>query len=392
VAFSDFFKGSKLFAAATGTESLTAAWPEDLDLLSPWADNSGLATLTLANLYDFHADFSVNRKSAMSIAAIAKCRNLLATSVARLSMDAVRNGQVLKSQPSLLAQIENGRPNFITLTWIVDSLYFHGRAFLVITDRDAQNRVKSLRYVPEGDVETDENGQLVKAFGKAVSPANVFRIDGHNEGILNFAQETIREAKAIDRAASNASENPVPSILLKQIKGDPLTNEEIDGVAAQWSANRQKRGGAVSFINDSLDVETLGQHHEQLLIDARNVSALNIARISGLPAWAVDASVAGSSLSYSNVESRNRELLDYGLLPYLTTIEEHFSMLLPAGQKARFNTDELLRADASQRFGYYATAITAGIYTVNEVRELENLEPLPEAPEAPQTSVTEEDE
>ncbi len=340
----------------------------------------------MASLYGLTPDtLPVNRTSAMQIASIAKGRNLIVTSIARMPLKATRNGTQATNQPTLLTQLEVGTPNFITLSWTVDSMLFHGRAFWLITGKTFDGRPLHIKYVPESQVET-KDGQLVKAFGKTVSRADFIRLDANNEGFLAYGSGVIREAQEIELAAREAGASPVPSIVLKQSEGNPLTQEEISSLVAQWAAARRKRGGSVAYANKSIDVESLGQHAENLLIEGRNYAALQVARALGLPAWAVDATVAGASLNYSNQASRNRELID-ALTGFMTSIEQTLSLFLPSGTEVKFDTAELLKGDTKERYDAYAIGLAAGFLTKDEVRARENLDPLPveeqEAPEIP---------
>lgn len=383
MAWYDFIlKGGEI----TAQQELSASYIDSLALESPWSDSSHLETLTLASLYGLTPDsLPVNRSSAMSIASVAKGRNLIATSIARMPLQALRNGSPATNQPAFLSQLEVGVPNFITVSWIVDHLLFFGRSFLLITEKTFDGRPLHVRFIPEWETET-KDGELVKAFGNPVARGSYIRIDANSEGFLAYGAGVIREAQEIELAAREAGASPVPSIVLKQKEGSDLSREEITELLAGWSASRRKRGGSAAFANKAIDVESMGQHAENLLIDARNYSALQIARALGLPAWALDATVQGASLNYSNQASRNRELID-ALTSFMTSIEQTLSLFLPHGTEVKFDTTELLKADTKDRYDAYAVALTAGFLTKDEVRARENLEPLPEetqeAPEAP---------
>jgi hypothetical protein len=54
--------------------------------------------------------------------------------------------------------------------------------------------------------------------------------------------------------------------------------------------------------------------------------------------------------------------------------------LLPRGQKAEFNLTEFLRPNQNARFNAYATGLSSGFLTVDEVREMEGMTPLDEQP------------
>jgi phage portal protein BeeE len=331
----------------------------------------------------------INRKTAMSIPAIAKGRNIISTSIARMPLVAEKNNRPLATQPSFLVQLQNGVPNFTTLAWIVDGLIFYGRAYLLIEDRASNGAPKSFRFVPEWEAETD-NGILKRAFDKPVAANGYVRIDAHHEGFLNYGSEIIRDVKELARTAAEVGASPVPSIILKQKAGTaPLNAEEKAGLLSGWSANRRKRFGSVAYLNSAVDAEVVGAPAENLLIEGRNYAVLEIGRAMGIPAYFLDGSVDGASLTYTNVSGKNRQLIDEALAPYMISIEQTLSMYLPAGTVVEFDTSALLRGDTKERMDMYSVAITAGVYTANEAREMENLEPLDEpAPVVPEALPT----
>jgi hypothetical protein len=308
----------------------------------------------------------------MSISAVAKGRHLIAGNIGRFPLIVMQGASALVPQPTSINQPEIGRSRYTTISWSVDMLIFYGRAFWRVVERNAtDSRPARFEWVPEWAATADDEGNLTSAWGEPVAPGESIRIDGPHEGILNFAADRIREALDIDAAAAHASDNPVPSIELHQTGGDPLDDTQIAAMVGAW--HRARKNGGVGYTNQSVELIPHGQPTEQLLIDGRNWNALNIARSMGLPAWAVDASVQGSSITYSNTPSRSRELIDYSLTPYMAAIEGRLSLddVVPHGQWVRFDTTDLLRGDFAARMDAYAVAISSGVYTAEECRAME---------------------
>lgn len=370
---------SRLFGAADieGNAKLSAASIEYVGVQSPWAEDDSLAQITLADIFSLDATaILINRKTAMSIPAFAKARNLIATGIGRMPLVAEKNNRPLATQPACLVQMQANVTNFNTIVWVVDAMIFYGRAFLLITERLANGQPKTFRFVPEWKAET-QDGLLVKAFDKAVKPNEYVRIDAHHEGLLTYAAEIIRDIKELERTAAEVGANPTPSVILKQKQGSaPLSKDEKTALLATWSTNRRKRFGSTAFLNASIDAEVVGQAAENLLIEGRNFAVLQAARSIGVPAYFLDGSVSGSSLTYGNVTAKNRQLVDEALAPYMIAIEQTLSMYLPAGTTVEFDTSVLLRGDIKERMDMYKVAIDAGVYTKEEVRAMENLDPI----------------
>ncbi|MDN5666938.1 MAG: phage portal protein [Renibacterium salmoninarum] len=374
-----FFSG--LTRANQVLEAANAAQPLQPSTIATWEDQSALDRLVWSELYGKDATQHVSRTLAMSVGAVARGRHLLTGAISGCPLVGMKGAKPLADQPKFIRQPEAGRPRNVTLTWLVDMLIFHGRAFLEVTERYADGSVARFRWVPEWSAGVSTSGQLETAFGHPVAAGDGIRIDGPHEGILNFAAPRILEAVAVDSAAAKASDNPVPSVELHQTGGDQLSPEDRDKLIAGWVAARRGANGGVAFTNQSVEAKMHGIASEQLLIDGRNAAALNIARAMGLPAWAVDANVPGASLTYSNTPSRSRELIDYGSGPYMSAITGRLSLddIMPAGQWCRFDTSSLLQPDFKTRMEGYKIAIETGVYSKEECRAIEEGTPLEEA-------------
>ena len=87
--------------------------------------------------------------------------------------------------------------------------------------------------------------------------------------------------------------------------------------------------------------------------------------------------------NYSTLEEQSLEFVTYSLQPWLIRIEAAISRsLLKKEEKgnyfARFNVDGLLRGNYESRMQGYATGISNGFMSVNDVRRLENWDLIPE--------------
>lgn len=346
---------------------LSAAWA------SPWQDDDALTQATLAHL-EGASDYDkpITRATAMSIGALAKVRHLLVGTVSRFPLVAWKGDDPKGVQPSVVTQPEAGRPRLITLVWVFDMLLWYGRAWFVVTERELGGRLPTrVEFIPEWRARV-EGGQLVEANGKPVAPGDVIRVDGFHEGLLNFARPRIQEALDADMAAANAALNPVPSVELHQTSGQPMTDAQIDALTARWTKARRKRGGGVAYTNQAIETKIHGQPAEQLLIDGRNMAALNLVRAAGFPAWSADIAVPGSSITYSNLPSRLRELVDLHLAAYMACFEARWSMddVTAHGTTVRFDTYGFTRADFKESMEGLQIAREVLGYSTDEARTL----------------------
>lgn len=369
----DTLMGRDLTLTAADLPVLPAVGADVAGVASPaeWSNREQFAQITADQLFGEYLDLMpVTRDTALSVGAVDRAHQLITGQVASFPLIHMTDGRRTDDQPLLVRQPEAGRSRSQTIKWTTDDLLFHGRSYWQIVSRFAGTDLpQRFRYCAPATVETDTRGRVIRVAGQPVSNDDVLRIDGPHDGILNRPKR-IREAIAIDVAAQNASANPVPSVDLHQTQGEPMTPEAVEVMKAGWIAARKKAGGGVGYSNPSIEVKTLGQHPEQLLIEGRNATSLNIARLMNVPAWAVDASVEGSSLTYSNVQGRSRELIDYTLVPYLSAIADRLSMtdVLPGRQSVRFDTSRLLTLDAKDLAVTLKTLVDGQIITAAQAR------------------------
>lgn len=367
--FGMFSRQAQLLEAAAGSPLPTSGY------LSPWADSKTLREATFQHLYDVRADEApaASRAQAMSLAPVAKARAVIAGTIGRFPLVVMAGRDPYPYTPAWAGQIEETRPRSLTVTWTVDHLIFYGRAYWLITDRyENDGRPRRFTWVPEEYATTDDNGRLTEAWGVPIKESDYIRFDAPHEGFLNFGRRILKKALDTERAAENAAANPVPSIELHQTGGEDLTDEQIDALLTGWRQARTQAGGGVAYTNSVVEAKTHGQPAEQLLIDAQNQAALGVARAMGVPAWVVDANLEGSSLNYSNSSSRGRELIDFGLMPYMAAIADRLSMddVAPRGVWVRFDTSDYLDPPFTEKIQGLKTAIEAGIYSPDEARKI----------------------
>lgn len=169
-----------------------------------------------------------------------------------------------------------------------------------------------------------------------------------------------------------------PSGILKVEHGD--AGDVMQDLKARWEQGHAGMpnahrvailAGEVEFLPISMPAD------DAQFLEQRKLSATEIARIFRVPPWMIGAD-AGSSMTYSNVESQALAFVTYSLRPWLVLIEQALTAdpdLFPPGTYAEFLLDALLRADSATRSEVYARALDpiTGWLTRAEVRRLENL-------------------
>ena len=339
------FKPRTELAEAVASDSWQPDWA------SPWESNH-LDSHMLEDLFGLAKGITVNRTKAMSLDVIAKGRRVYVGQTSRLTLRSMKGARPAPVQPLLLSQLEADRTIASSLCWLTDELLFRGRAWWTVEARDFYGWPRTVKRLHRKDTKLDSDGKLIEAYGKPVNPRDIIEFEGIDDGLLNTAADLIRRGIVINRAAALAEDNPVPALDLHNT-GDELEDDEIEDLLNSWQRARQRRG--VGYSSKSLEVKPLGAPIEALLLDGRRAIDLALARHVGLPAWALDVPVEGTSLTYNNRASRNWDLIDLGLSPIMTAITSRLSMpdITPRGWTVEFDTDALTRPDMKARFETY---------------------------------------
>lgn len=335
-------------------------------IVSPWSPRDYLESMTLADLYGMANVITPTRRKAMGLPVVAKARRVIAGNIGRLTFQTTKAGMPAPAQLSLLNQPEKDRPLSATLTWTADALMFYPRTWWIVQERDWYGWPIWVKLLDQADAQLDSAGNLTGAWGLPVDPRNVIQIDSIDGGLLHDSADVLQRALIIAHAASLAEDNPVPALDIHN-DGEDLTPTEIGDLLDSWQQARRTRG--VGYSGKQITVNPLGSPVENLLIEGRKAIDLELVRATGIPAWAADVPVESSSLTYSNRSSRNWELIDLAMSPYMTAITSRLSMpdVTPNGWQVSFNVDELTRDDTTTRFNNYAVGLGAGFLTLDQI-------------------------
>lgn len=111
-------------------------------------------------------------------------------------------------------------------------------------------------------------------------------------------------------------------------------------------------------------------------IQSRNFDTTQVARMLGIPANLLLASVEGSSLTYQNIEQSWIEFSSYTLQAYAMPICDALSQLVPARQTIEMDWNKARRSDTKSRWEALQLAVEMGLMTIDEAREWEGLPPV----------------
>lgn len=320
-------------------------------------------------------------RQALSVPAVFKAVSLLSNTGGSLPIDVYRNGELVPDNeaPAVVRRPDplNTPRSFKRNT--IFNLACWGNAYWWIAARDFDGLASSLinLHPPEVRVTWDRERLRPRYEWRDrditgdIQHLTFMRFgdEPYGFGPLQLCGSVMSAAaEATEWAARFMAEGGIPSVVLDY--PHELTAAEANALKAQWvstPSNMPKvtSGGlkAEAFQVTPADAQ---------LLEVREQSASDIARMFGLNAYLLNVPAGGSSLTYQNVGDVATELLRLTLGPnYLVPIEEALTDLLPRTTAARFNVEALQRADVRTRYETYASGITSGVLSVDEARAAE---------------------
>ena len=333
---------------------------------------------------------TATREQAMMVPTVARARNIICSSIASIGLEVIDRStgmEIEDATPRVIRTPDPRIPGSATYVWTCEDLLFYGYAYWQITELFADTyRVRSVQRVSPARVTIQTNSiaseiEYYMVDGTPVPNSGVGSLvvfNGNDEGLLNRAGATIRTGAELERAAAMYAREPVPSMVLKS-NGTALPADRIAKLLDSWGAARRSRGTA--FLNADVELQTVGFDPEKLQLNqARSYVATELARATGIPAYYVDAET-GSSMTYSNATTQRQTLLDFSLIPLMTSISERLSMpdFIPQSQEVKYDLSDYLRGSDLERANIYKTlnsivdAQGNPAITVEEIRQAEEM-------------------
>lgn len=296
-----------------------------------------LSHFVLSDLFGTDSPRLMTREDAMRIPALARCRTLICSTIARLPLEAIKEGEPLENQPAWINRSSGQVSPFHRMLWTADDLLFYGWSLWWV-ERGAENQILSADRVPMERWSLESSGEI-RIDDKPVPARNAVLIPGIHDGILSHGDDAIRHYRDLLHAAAKAASTPMAMVELHQTGERPLTDEQVQNLVSDFANARRGRNGGIAFTS-GVQAKELGAAKEHLLTEGRNAAAIDVARLCGIPSTMIDAVISGSSLSYSNPDSRMAELITFGIAPYMTAISARLGLddIVPRGVGMQFDT------------------------------------------------------
>ena len=246
------------------------------------------------------------RNRAMQVAAVSRARDLHASVISAMRLKMYRetwNEETREMEDTDLAprswlrRPDPSIPYETLMAWTLDDLFFFGRAFWWISSRTQDGYPATFTRLPAGSVTTqDQSGPVwfapsneVYFQGGMLDPKDLVQFISPVQGIIYQGEQTIATALKIEDSRFRNAASAIPSGILKQTGGEPLSAQELADLAAAFNAARATNQTAA--LNEFLSYEpTSATPDKMLLIESANYSALDIARLCNCPPYLLGVS------------------------------------------------------------------------------------------------------
>ena len=326
---------------------------------------------------------------ALGVPAIFRAVTLISNTVGMLNLETYRN-RVLITDPLEVPRI-TVRPNPRTQPRVFfrDTAFYlatRGEAWWWIARRDFDGNPISLYPVPPWEITVEANpsnrlNPTIRWADRLMPNEDMRHITYMPDrtglrgvGPLQMCGAAVSVSVEAQTWAANFFSGSVPSIV-GETEMD-LTPEEAETLDSQWA---EKPGNLPRWLPLGIKVRDFGfDPNKAQLIEQRRFNDGQAAVMFGIPGSLLEYSMPGSSLTYQNVEGEYMKLVRTCLQPnYLEPIEQEMSDLLTRTHIARFNTNEVQRADLKTRSEVYKNLTEAGVpaETAAQIVGFETLDP-----------------
>jgi hypothetical protein len=298
------------------------------------------------------------RNRAMSVPAISRARDLMASVISCMPLIMYKetwNEQTQEMETTRLAprswlrRMSPSIPNSTLLSWLFDDIFFYGVGYLAITARTQDGYPSEFERLPAGSItRRDQSGPVFFApskelyfLGQELDYRNVVQFISGIQGIIYQSPGVVNTALKLESSRYRNAESLIPSGVLKQTGGEPLSPSELSSIGAQFESARKLN--QIAVLNEFLSFEpSQATPDKMLLIDAANYQALECARLTNVPPYLVGVSTG--SYSYQSSQQARADLYIFGVKAYAECIANTLSMdnVLPRGTMVKFDASEYL--------------------------------------------------
>lgn len=331
------------------------------------------------------ATSGVTTNDALSLASVYRSVSILSTAMKQLGIHAYRDEVKVTPTPLWIRQPDAKQTRETWMEATVNSLALSGNAYWLI-DRNPRGEVVNLQVLNPFNViiQTDDygnpssyfyNGTTTYALDR-VQHLALMRVPGNVYGLgpIQAAQkELLAAVDTRDYASAWFTDSGVPNGILKS--DQMLSPDQASAAKDAWNLTAGAKYG-VAVLGNGISYQPMYLNpRDAQFIENQGFNVQQVARLFGIPANMLLASVDGNSMTYTNMEQEQMAFIRYTLSQYIVEIESAMSYLSTRGTEVKVNVDSLLRSDTLTRYQAHQIALASGWLTIDEVRHIEDLPP-----------------
>jgi HK97 family phage portal protein len=329
------------------------------------------------------ATSGVTTNDALSLASVYRSVSIISTAMKQLGIHAYRDDIKVTPTPLWMRQPDAKVTREVWMEQTVNSLALAGNAYWLIA-RNPRGETVNLEVLNPFDVmiQTDDYGNALYYVYRGITQYSLndiqhlamMRVPGNVYGLgpIQAAQKELLNARDTrDYASVWFTDSGIPNGVLKS--DQMLSPDQAAAAKDAWNLTAGAKNG-VAVLGNGLNYQPMYLNpKDAMFIEAQGFNIQTIARLFGIPANMLLASVDGNSMTYTNMEQEQMAFVRYTLSQYIVEIESAMSHVASRGTQVKMNVDSLLRSDTLTRYQAHQIAIASGWLTIDEVREIEDL-------------------
>lgn len=366
------------------------------------AEGESSASVPRIDDYTQYFNFFGGGNTALSVATVFRCVQLLSESVANLPFLYMRlkDGIFVEDTSSRLHYLLTVQPDYTKSAFdfwkeTVENVLLEGNAYIVPVYNAATMEVDRLvlcgRNTVSHDVYNDTYTitDIVNGISGVYSECDVIHIKGHTRdgkhgvSVLEYAKQTLDIAvtggrETLKRFANGGNVRGIVSNDKTTTGFGEYQDKELEKTAKDVDS-RFQTGERIVSLPGQVDFKQISLSSTDMqFLESRKFTVRDICRFFGVhPSFVFD----DTSNNYKSAEMANVAFLSNTLNPLLRNIENEMLRKLVAPtlcckRKFQFDRRGLYASDLDSKIKYQSATIAAGIYTVNEWRKEENRPPI----------------
>jgi HK97 family phage portal protein len=329
------------------------------------------------------ATSGVTTNDALSLASVYRSVSIIATAMKQLGIHVYRDDAEVTPTPLVIRQPDIKVTREVWMEQTINSMALSGNAYWLI-GRNGRGETVNLEVLNPFDmmIQTDDYANPTFYFYRGsikyelnqIQHLSMMRVPGNVYGLgpIQAAQKELLNARDTrDYASVWFSDSGIPNGILKS--DQMLSPDQAAAAKDAWNLTAAARLG-VAVLGNGLNYQPMYLNpRDSMFIESQAWNVQQVARLFGVPANMLLASVDGNSMTYTNMEQEQMAFVRYTLSQYIVEIESALSHLLTRGTMVKINVDSLLRSDTLTRYQAHKLAIESGWMTVDEVRAIEDM-------------------